>query len=153
MKLKRRHVLGGGAAVAVVAATGINLATAQFPDGIAAFVRKTFPGMRMDPAQLDDFARQMADRWVMADLKKRAFGAMLESAPYEWIGRQLIADRLRLAKSEIVAMFLRSTDFLDPARGDAAVSFVMLAKPYEAGCSNPIPMWTASEAKWPDGIA
>jgi hypothetical protein len=153
MKIRRRVLLGGGVASVLLIGTGISVATADLTDGIARFIRRSFPGLRMDEAELTSFSHDMAASWNMSDTKKSLFASMLTSKEHELAGSYLVPDKLYRAQGEIVSWFMRSTDYASLERGEGAVHYLGFADPYKSGCSNPVAIWRSHEAAWPSNIA
>lgn len=151
MKMKRRYLLGGGLASVVLLSTGVRIFSSDMTGGIVSFIRRSFPGLDMSEEDLTSFASDMGDSWNMSGTKKTFFASMLNNREQAMMGSVIVPDRLDRAHGEIVAMFLRSTDYLAPER-TASVIYLGLADPYASGCSNPVPAWTSTEAAWPTNI-
>lgn len=149
MRVKRRHVLAGGLTSVALMGAGFTVAMADMQDGVAAFIRRSFPDLDMAEEDLQAFAGAMTLSMRMSNAKQSVFATMLNSRGHEQIGSYVVPDRLERAQGEIVAMFLRSTNYADPDREDAPVIFFGFADPYTAGCSNPLAGWTSSECSWP----
>lgn len=131
----------GAAAVAALGGGAVLGPSIRPERAVIAFLHRAFPGLDMEPEGLMEFAHEIVARMDMARHRKALhltllqYGAMMNFLP-ENIGEDQPA-----RERAIVTMFLRSTDFLDPARGDAQVQLLAFADPYLAGCANPIPIF------------
>ena len=142
MKISRRALIGGSAAVVGVAAVGGYRIFAPVADperAIARFIVRQVPDVAADDAVTAMFASD-AVAYMRHQFAANfdAHIALLDNALLTRFLPDQQADHQSRFERTLVTLFMRSTDLLLPGRGGGAVNYITFADPYLAGCSNPI---------------
>ncbi|MEM9785166.1 MAG: hypothetical protein AAF801_01600 [Pseudomonadota bacterium] len=138
----RRQILIAGASLGAIAATVATALPAMRPEmGVIATLRRCVPDLDMHPAEIDAFAKDVVEQRAAASMKRAVNDVVLAHAPPKWMTPDRLEAAQRREEEEIITLFMRSTNHLDPARGAAPTHYNFLANPYSTGCSNPMPFW------------
>jgi len=110
--MKRRHVLMVSWA-AVCGALAVGSLALDTEDGaVEAIIRKRLGYLQLDRRGVQDFARDYAERGLMAVTKLRALSSsrwIYRNTPRSWLG--FFVPRMSFAEDRIVTAFLLSSDF------------------------------------------
>jgi hypothetical protein len=142
VKISRRALIGTGVAATGLAAFGGYRLFAPIADKegtIAAFIARHVPQVRASDEAVTTFAAE-----VIPFVEQRFhwnFDAHIAIIANPVLQRFLDAEQLMVQdelERTLLTTFLRSTDLLLQGEPGGPVSYLTLADPYTAGCSNPL---------------
>ena len=134
--ITRRSLLGGLAA-SMAAALPVGLLASSEAGAIAAVVRKRLGYLQLEPAGVDGFARDLAQRGLITSSKLRLAAA--SGLIYVDFGDgNRLAHSLRRGEDHIVSYYLLSSDFFaNGADESRLVSYTGFYDPFAGICRNP----------------
>lgn len=145
---RRTFVVSGLVGAGTVAAASVYTMGISANDAVESLIRSSFPDEYFDPRELADFASAAVRRH--GPFSRGQVLAM--ENPLVWQLTDKLTDRdVRSEPEAIVTDFIRSSDVLDPNRTGQS-SYFAFADPYEVGCSNPLPGYSAAALDWPETV-